>query len=96
MTCTRFRTDAEAFLAGELNESQAVEMRRHAASCTSCDEHRRMTEVLVALIRKVGVQRMPASVEAAIRARIYTETHLTESPHSADLRGGLTRHLARD
>jgi len=73
MTCEQFRINIEAFLSGELNETVSEEMRAHAEDCAACAHRLRATEAFVASIKAVGIQPMPASVEAAIRERISRE-----------------------
>jgi len=74
MKCEQFRNDVEALLAGELDKATAEAMRNHAGECCECAQLMKSIEELTDLVKAIGMQSMPASLESRIRSLIEAES----------------------
>lgn len=83
MNCNEFSNELEAYVAGELTDTRASEVRRHVEGCGECAKALRSINQLQLAMRRLGPQPMPGRVQAAILSKAASAASRPHRPFFA-------------
>ena len=78
--CAEFRDRLDAWIDGDLDETQAAAMRAHVDGCESCRRERQLAEEVVAELRAMPEFELPERVKEAVGWRTRPGTGCAACP----------------